>query len=157
MFGTLKGRILLIVAVVAASVAFLLINGITLGLDLQGGMYLDLEVADPQGTMTAEARRDATDQALQVINNRIDEFGVMEPLIQKAGEDRIIELKDSSPDIEAERALAELQKVAARFEDPGTPYYSLVNPMWKRRRYGDYDHLARIKEWSIAAEDEELP
>ena len=90
MFGTLKGRILLIVAVVAASVAFLLINGITLGLDLQGGMYLDLEVADPQGTMTAEARRDATDQALQVINNRIDEFGVMEPLIQKAGEDRII-------------------------------------------------------------------
>jgi preprotein translocase subunit SecD len=90
MFGTVKGRILLIVAVVAASVAFLVFNGITLGLDLQGGMYLALEVADPQGTMTPEARRDATDQALQVITNRIDEFGVMEPLIQKAGDERII-------------------------------------------------------------------
>jgi preprotein translocase subunit SecD len=53
-------------------------------------MYLALEVADPQGTMTPEARRDATDQALQVITNRIDEFGVMEPLIQKAGDERII-------------------------------------------------------------------
>ena len=90
MFGTLKGRILLIAVVVAASVAFLVFNGITLGLDLRGGMYLALEVADPQGTMTPEARRDATDQALQVINNRIDEFGVMEPLIQKAGDERII-------------------------------------------------------------------
>ncbi|HEY0671783.1 MAG TPA: protein translocase subunit SecD [Longimicrobiales bacterium] len=90
MFGTLKGRILLIAAVVAASVTFLLVNGITLGLDLQGGMYLALEVADPQRTMTAEARKDATDQALQVINNRIDEFGVSEPLIQKLGDDRII-------------------------------------------------------------------
>jgi preprotein translocase subunit SecD len=90
MFGTLKGRILTIVLVVAASVAFLLINGITLGLDLRGGMYLALEVDDPQNTMTAEARRDATDQALQVINNRIDEFGVLEPDIRKSGDDRII-------------------------------------------------------------------
>jgi hypothetical protein len=26
--------------------------------------------------------------------------------------------------------------------------------MW-RKRYGDYDHLARVKEWSAGAEDEE--
>jgi preprotein translocase subunit SecD len=90
MFGTLKGRILLIAAVVAISAAFLITNGINLGLDLQGGMYLALEVSDPQGTMTADARKDATDQALQVINNRVDEFGTLEPLIQKSGEDRII-------------------------------------------------------------------
>jgi preprotein translocase subunit SecD len=90
MFGTLKGRILLIVAVVAVAATFLITNGINYGLDLQGGMYLALEVADPQGTMTADARRDATDQALQVINNRIDEFGTLEPVIQKSGDDRII-------------------------------------------------------------------
>jgi protein-export membrane protein SecD len=90
MFGTLKGRILVIVAVIAISLAFLFTNGINLGLDLQGGMYLALEVADPQGTMTSEARKDATDQALQVINNRVDEFGVAEHSIQKSGDDRII-------------------------------------------------------------------
>jgi hypothetical protein len=107
MFGTLKGRILTIVAVVAASVAFLVINGITLGLDLQGGMYLALEVDDPQGTMTAEARRDATDQALQVINNRIDEFGVLEPDIRKLGDERIIVQLPGIRDEERAKAIIE--------------------------------------------------
>jgi ATP-dependent helicase/nuclease subunit B len=43
-----------------------------------------------------------------------------------------------------------------RFLIDGEPYYSLLNPMWKGRRYGDYDHLARVKEWSLSGgEDEE--
>ena len=90
MFGTLKGRMLIILAVIAVAVGALIVNGIKLGLDLQGGMYLALEVADPQNTMTDEARKDATDQAYQVIYNRIDQFGVQEPLIQIVGNDRII-------------------------------------------------------------------
>ncbi len=107
MFGTLKGRILTIVAVVAVSIAFLVLNGITLGLDLRGGMYLALEVDDPEGTMTPEARRDATDQALQVISNRVDEFGVLEPLIQKSGEDRIIVQLPGIDDEERAKAIIE--------------------------------------------------
>src|SRR5690606_41061888 len=63
---------------------------IKLGLDLQGGMHLALEVADPEGTLTHEAKVDATDRALKIIRTRIDEFGVAEPLIQKVGDDRII-------------------------------------------------------------------
>ncbi|MGH7129044.1 MAG: hypothetical protein ACREIV_10770, partial [Planctomycetaceae bacterium] len=90
MFGTLKGRILIIVAVLAVSGWYLYARGITLGLDLQGGMHLVLEVSDPEGTMTAEARADATDRALKIIRTRINEFGVDEPLIQKVGSDRII-------------------------------------------------------------------
>ena len=30
-----------------------------------------------------------------------------------------------------------------------TAYVSLVHPMWKTH-YGDYDHLARVKEWSLS-------
>jgi preprotein translocase subunit SecD len=90
MFGTLKGRILLILVLLAVATGFLFKNGLRLGLDLQGGMYLALEIADPQGTLTGDARRDATDQALGVIRNRIDQFGVTEPLVQKVGEDRIV-------------------------------------------------------------------
>ena len=67
MFGTLKGRILITIIVLAVAAGVLWKNGITLGLDLQGGMYLAVEVQDPQGTMTADAKRDATDQAYQVI------------------------------------------------------------------------------------------
>lgn len=90
MFGTLKGRIVIILIVIGVAIGFLVKNGVKRGLDLQGGMYLSLEVADPNKTLTKEAKKDATDQALQVIRNRIDEFGVSERLIQKVGDDRII-------------------------------------------------------------------
>jgi protein-export membrane protein SecD len=90
MFGTLKGRILVIVAVLAIAGWYLYQNGLKLGLDLQGGMHLVLEIADPDGTLTPEARADATERALRIIRTRIDEFGVEEPLIQQVGDDRII-------------------------------------------------------------------
>jgi ATP-dependent helicase/nuclease subunit B len=35
-----------------------------------------------------------------------------------------------------------------------TPYRRSNAQMWSRR-YGDYDHLARVKEWSLFAEDDE--
>jgi ATP-dependent helicase/nuclease subunit B len=60
-----------------------------------------------------------------------------------------IEFKDGTPDTQAEHALARLKALAADFANPETPYYSLVHPMWKTH-YGDYDHLARVKEWSLA-------
>jgi protein-export membrane protein SecD len=62
-------------------------KAIHLGLDLQGGMYLVLEV-DRSHLSAAEAA-DATDRAMEIIRNRVDEFGVAEPLIQREGEDRI--------------------------------------------------------------------
>ncbi len=58
-----------------------------LGLDLQGGMHLVLEV-DRSKLSPAESK-DAVDRALEVIRRRIDQFGVAEPLIQREGEDRI--------------------------------------------------------------------
>ena len=63
-------------------------RAIKLGLDLQGGMYLLLEV-DRSKLGPAEARS-AVDQAIQIIRNRIDQFGVAEPSIQKQGENRIL-------------------------------------------------------------------
>jgi ATP-dependent helicase/nuclease subunit B len=75
-----------------------------------------------------------------------------------AGEEKSIELKDTTPDQEADRALQKLAEVARKFEDPTTPYRSRERPMWRARAYGDYDHLARVKEWSLSggvAEDAE--
>ena len=42
---------------------------------------------------------------------------------------------------------AKLKGIIARFSTEAEPYRALVSPMWKTR-YGDYDHLARVKEWS---------
>jgi preprotein translocase subunit SecD len=58
------------------------------GLDLQGGMYLALEVDESKGPVPDKSK--AIDNALKVVRNRIDEFGVSEPVVQKAGSDRII-------------------------------------------------------------------
>jgi protein-export membrane protein SecD len=63
---------------------------IKLGLDLQGGMHLVLELDDSERAFTGDERRDAVDRALEIIRNRVDQFGVSEPLIQKIGDDRII-------------------------------------------------------------------
>lgn len=58
------------------------------GLDLQGGMHLTLEIDESKQTVTDKA--EALDRALKVVRQRVDEFGVAEPVVQKAGEDRII-------------------------------------------------------------------
>jgi ATP-dependent helicase/nuclease subunit B len=71
-----------------------------------------------------------------------------------AGEEMSIEFREGTPDQHADRALSKLKGIIARFEDVQTPYRALVSPMWKTR-YGDYDHLARVAEWSAGGEDEE--
>ena len=59
-----------------------------LGLDLQGGMHLALEL-DQSKQVSADPTRDL-DLALTVLRKRIDEFGVAEPVIQKVGDERIV-------------------------------------------------------------------
>ncbi|MGP0094290.1 MAG: double-strand break repair protein AddB [Xanthobacteraceae bacterium] len=68
---------------------------------------------------------------------------------EPAGDPHTVDFEDGTADSYAERALARLAGIAARFEDESTPYRSLVHPMWKTQ-YGDYDHLARVKEWSLS-------
>ncbi len=63
-------------------------RAIKLGLDLQGGMHVVLEVDKSQ--LDENSAKDAVDRALEIIRNRIDEFGVSEPLIQKQGNNRIV-------------------------------------------------------------------
>lgn len=58
------------------------------GLDLQGGMHLTLQIDESERKIVDV--NDALDRALTVVRNRIDEFGVAEPVVQKVGTDRII-------------------------------------------------------------------
>jgi preprotein translocase subunit SecD len=102
-------RVLLIVALLAASAWTLrprevvelrtLDNGervadtssrppIKLGLDLKGGMHLELEIDESKGAVADKS--EALDRALTVVRERIDEFGVAEPIVQKVGDDRIV-------------------------------------------------------------------
>ncbi|HKK28605.1 MAG TPA: protein translocase subunit SecD [Gemmatimonadota bacterium] len=99
MLSTIKGRLVVIGALLLLCVWALVpktgpdgneVSPINLGLDLQGGMHLAVEVADSSGAMTEQQKADAIDRTLTTIRNRINQFGVREPTIQKAGDQRII-------------------------------------------------------------------
>lgn len=124
--ANLKYRILVLVALIAASVFALWPRTSTVrernragvfhdtsftrvplkrGLDLQGGMHLALEVDESKGVVANKS--DAIDRALKVVRNRIDEFGVSEPVVQKVGSDRIIVELPGIDDPERARQLVE--------------------------------------------------
>ncbi len=63
-------------------------KALKLGLDLQGGMRVVLEV--DKSKLDENAAKDARERALEIIRNRVDEFGVAEPVIQAQGDDRIV-------------------------------------------------------------------
>jgi len=126
--ANLKYRILLIVGLLAASVWALFPrtvvervkrNGVFVydtvtrvplkrGLDLQGGMSLALEIDESKQTVADKS--EALDRAIKVVRQRIDEFGVAEPVVQKVGTDRIVVELPGIDD--AERAQDVVQKSA---------------------------------------------
>ena len=126
--SNLKYRVLLIVALVAASAWSLFprkvvervkrgdryvydtVTRVPLkrGLDLQGGMHLALEIDESKGTVPD--RSEALDRAIKVVRTRIDEFGVAEPVVQKSGDNQIIVELPGIDD--PQRAMAVVQKSA---------------------------------------------
>ena len=89
--ASFRWRVPLVLAVIALAswYAFPLSKRISLGLDLQGGMHLVLKV-DTSKVPPESRGQDVTAVALEIIRNRIDQFGVREPLIQRQGADHIL-------------------------------------------------------------------
>ncbi|MDP2173153.1 MAG: protein translocase subunit SecD [Candidatus Cloacimonadaceae bacterium] len=103
---------------------------LNLGLDLKGGMQILLEVDTSE--LTAGEIDGAVKNNIEIIRNRIDQFGVAEPSIQKLGEKRImvqlpgvkdhlaaenlvqktamLEFKLVAPNEEAERVVAQIDQ-----------------------------------------------
>ncbi|MBI2094645.1 MAG: protein translocase subunit SecD [Candidatus Omnitrophica bacterium] len=96
---SLKWRVPLIAAVIAVCLCYAIPpidpdgsgpkqGKIKLGLDLLGGMQLVLKVDTSK--LEARAAEDAAARAMEIVRNRIDQFGVSEPSIQQQGADRIL-------------------------------------------------------------------
>jgi preprotein translocase subunit SecD len=109
MFASIRSRLIVIALLIVGSIYFLFPRTVTVrapgpngvmhddtvtrvplkrGLDLQGGMHLALEL-DQSKQVSSDPKRDL-DLALTVLRKRIDEFGVEEPVVQKAGDSRIV-------------------------------------------------------------------
>jgi preprotein translocase subunit SecD len=111
MLATIRNRLILIVLLIVASIAYLIPRTVTvrergadgvmhdlkikrvplkLGLDLQGGMHVGLDL-DQSQKVSANPSGDL-DIALGVLRKRIDQFGVTEPVIQRVGDRIVVEL-----------------------------------------------------------------
>ncbi len=82
-------RLCVVIIVVAAALFYVwpLTGRLNLGLDLKGGAHIVLQA---KGTPESPLRDDSIDRLLAVLRNRVDQYGVAEPIIQKSGTDRII-------------------------------------------------------------------
>ena len=78
-----------IVIIVAGFIAFIspLAGSIRQGLDLQGGTHVVLEGED---TEQAKVDDDAMNRVVKIMEKRVNELGLTEPVIQREGERRII-------------------------------------------------------------------
>ncbi|HOO88000.1 MAG TPA: protein translocase subunit SecD, partial [Synergistales bacterium] len=76
------------IVVLAALFSVFPIQGrINLGLDLKGGAHIVLQAKD---TADSKVTEDSIERLLAVLRNRVDQYGVAEPVIQREGTDRII-------------------------------------------------------------------
>jgi ATP-dependent helicase/nuclease subunit B len=63
--------------------------------------------------------------------------------------------KDPQPvAVTVDEALEGLKRLIATYERPGQAYVSRAAPQFAQRAVSDYDHLARVREWSVADESE---
>ncbi len=82
-------RLAIIAGIIVAAIAYLFpIEGkIRLGLDLKGGSHIILQCVP---TPNAPVTEDSVNRVLEILRNRIDQFGVTEPVIQRAGTNRVL-------------------------------------------------------------------
>lgn len=87
--GNLTKFLVAVVAILAIAGYFIspLATSIKQGLDLQGGTHVVLEAVD---TPEAKVDEDAVQRVVKIIEHRINDLGLTEPIIQRQGDRRII-------------------------------------------------------------------
>lgn len=84
------GKFLIIsLAIIGGFIMYIspLANSIKQGLDLQGGTHVVLQAVE---TPDAKVDDDALNRTVKIIERRVNELGLTEPVIQRQGKDRII-------------------------------------------------------------------
>ena len=62
---------------------------------------------------------------------------------REPGQERVLKLDVLKA---VDDAVGGLNRLIEKYDDPATPYLSKPRPMFAGR-FGEYDHLARLKEW----------
>jgi preprotein translocase subunit SecD len=109
----------LILALAIAAIVVLVRVPMRLGLDLQGGSQLTIQVKTTQDVK--EIKPQDLEAVLKVIENRINGLGVSEAVVQTVGNDQIlVQLPGVSDPQQAERVLGGTAQLDFREQKPGT-------------------------------------
>lgn len=134
---------ILLVIVVAAVVVFPIKGKVKLGLDLKGGVHVVLQA---KGSEENPVTDDSIERLVAVLRNRIDQYGITEPQIQREGGDRVaVDLPgvadpDAALDLIGRTAVLEFRQVK------GTG--PVVPPPVERKNYDtDLDYEKAKKNW----------
>ena len=145
MKNTNQLRLLIILAVLIASVVVIMNMPLTLGLDLQGGTRLVLEAYDSGSVKVTD---DSVSGVVAVIRNRIDALGVTEPTIQRKGRSQVIVelpgIKDPDRAIKVIGDTAQLEFVEAEWS-PGDE--KVLSQKKIEEYYGKGARLDKVKEY----------
>lgn len=141
----------LVVLAVAAYFVFPLRGRIKLGLDLSGGVNIVLKAVPQPGT---ELGTDSIDRLLVVLRNRIDQYGVTEPLMQRQGADRVVvelpgvDNPEAALNLIGKTALLEFRQVI----DSTRP----LPPQAKRENYdSDAEFQEAVARWNAYRDQQE--
>ncbi len=136
-------------------------SAVQLGLDLSGGMSIVLRadmnaLGERLGRVpTAEDRRDAMNRALEVLNSRIDRFGLTEPAIRLQGDDEIyVEIPGSVDPERINSIIMGKGTLAFRLvdEESTASFYSYYNA----HPTSTFDSYGNLMDPSIISPDSEI-
>ena len=85
---------LVVMGIAAALLVVTLVTGRspTLGLDLQGGVSVNLQPVNEAGDVISEVDTESLDEAIGIIRNRVDAVGVTEPEVSRQGNTITVQL-----------------------------------------------------------------
>lgn len=138
--------VLVVIAVTLISVVPVFQGKMPLGLDLKGGVHIVLQAKPTPGNPLTS---DSVERLIAVIRNRIDQYGIAEPVIQRQGNDKvIIDLPgvsdpEAALDLIGKTALLQFRSVLATSPE--------VPPGPERKNYGsDAEYNRALERWKQA-------
>jgi preprotein translocase subunit SecD len=132
-------RAVVIVAIVALAIwqTFPLQKKIHLGLDLQGGVRVLLQLTPSKEVPTITP--EVLSQVEQVVQNRVNGLGVAEPVISQSGSDRLlVELPKVKDPGEVEKLLKEAAVLDFKIVPPAVNQRALADPKYANDPNGAY-------------------
>lgn len=134
-----------ILVVLAASIAVIFTIPTRLGLDLQGGSQLTIQVRPNDRVKVIDAR--VMEAVQTVVENRVNGLGVSEAIVQTVGSDKIlVQLPGVSDPGQAERVLGGTAQLDFRSQKPGTEAQFAIEKQLLRERILARNQLKNSKD-----------